>query len=167
MIRMWVEGKLPAINVDLEPAFETISDIMFRSVQQNFIVGGRPEKWPSLREFGLSGSAQSHLYQSGHLFESIQLKYDGTQATVFIDTARVPYASILNSGGVIRHPGSDKLQVFHYNGSLVFTQGTKPHNIPIPKRQYMMFQEEDKTQILEVLRNALFPDNKDTTETFN
>jgi len=156
MIDITISGSLPVVNSDFTEAFETIADIMFRSVQENFIVGGRPNQWPALKEFGLAGSVASHLYKSGFMFENIQLAYDSQHAKVSIDTTRVPYAAIHNFGGTIKHPGSDKFQVFPYNGGMIFTHGTKPHDINIPQRQFMMFQDEDREQILQTLSNAIF-----------
>ena len=157
MIDITISGSLPVVNSDFTEAFETIADIMFRSVQENFIVGGRPNQWPALKEFGLAGSVASHLYKSGFMFENIQLEYDGQHAKVSIDTTRVPYAAIHNFGGTIDHPEvSGKLMVFNYGGGIVFTYHTKRHDINIPQRQFMMFQDEDREQILQTLSNAIF-----------
>jgi len=156
MIDIQLTGQLPQLNADLESAMEQIADIMFRSVQQNFIAGGRPDQWAPLMPLMAQAS---HLYQTGNLFESIQIAWGDKSATVFIDTVRVPYAAINNFGGVIKHPGSSKFQVFDYGGGTIFTHGTKPHDIPIPARTFMMFQEEDKTQILQTLSNAIFMTN--------
>lgn len=155
MINIQIEGKLPELNADLEPAMQEIADVMFRSVQQNFIAGGRPDQWAPLMPLGQS----SHLYRTGNLFESLQLAWDKSSATVFIDTARIPYAAILNFGGIIKHPGSSKFQAFDLGGKMIYTHGTKAHDIPIPARPFMVFQEEDKEQILQTLSNAIFLTN--------
>lgn len=151
-----LSGSWPEANADMTEAFEKIADVMFRSVQQNFIVGGRPTAWPPLSAYGVDGAQASHLMQSGNLFENIQLEWDRQSATVGIDTVRVPYAAIHNFGGVIQHPGSKKFQAFEYNGGMVFTWGTKAHAIPMPQRQFMMFQEEDRTEILGIYGDAIF-----------
>lgn len=160
MIDIQISGNLPQVNDNLEPAMSEIADIMFLSVQQNFIAGGRPNQWEPLKPFGES----SHLYRSGRLFESLQLQWDGNSATVFIDTSRLPYASILNYGGTIKHPGSNKFQAFEYMGGMVYTYGTKPHDINIPQRMFMLFQEEDKTKILQILSNAIFIQGGETIQ---
>jgi phage gpG-like protein len=152
MIEVNVENNIPDVNTNLEPAMEKIVGIMYRSVQMNFLAGGRPNQWEPLAHLGLP----SHLYQSGRMFENIQLSWNNTSATVFIDTSRVPYARINNFGGVIKHPGSDKFQVFQGADGTVFTHGTKPHDINIPQRKFMMFQEEDKAKILQTLSNVIF-----------
>lgn len=152
MIDVKLSGDMPTVNTDYTSAMEQIRDIMFASVQQNFITGGRPTQWEPLQPFGLP----SHLYQSGAMFDSIQVEHDRNHASVFIDTARMPYAAIHNYGGTIKHPGSKKFQAFQYGDAMVFTYGTKAHDIRIPQRQFMMFQEEDKTAILQILGNAIF-----------
>ncbi len=152
MINIQIDGQLPQLNADLTQAMEQIADVMYRSVQENFIAGGRPNQWAPLQPLGVD----SHLYQSGRLFESIQLMWDDKSATAFIDTARVPYAAILNFGGTIKHPGSNKFQAFMYGGEMIYTHGTRPHDINIPARTFMMFQDEDKTRILDVLSSAIF-----------
>jgi phage gpG-like protein len=161
MIDIQITGTLPKLNDNLEPAMEKIADIMFRSVQQNFLAGGRPNQWAPLQPFGES----SHLMKSGKMFENIQLRWDSTSATVYLDSSRVPYAAIHNFGGTIKHPGSDKFQAFEYMGGLVvLPYGTKPHDIPIPQRMFMLFQEEDKTKILEILSSAIFIQNGETIQ---
>jgi phage gpG-like protein len=160
MLNIELTGTLPKLNNNLEPAMEKIADVMFRSVQENFLAGGRPNQWAPLQPLG----EQSHLYQSGRMFENIQLKWDATSAMVYLDTARVPYAAIHNFGGVIKHPGSDKFQAFEYMGGMVFTHGTKAHNINIPQRMFMLFQEEDKTKILEILSSAIFIQQGETIQ---
>ena len=136
MIDIQITGTLPKLNDNLEPAMEKIADIMFRSVQENFLAGGRPNQWAPLQPFG----EPSHLMQSGEMFQNIQLKWDATSATVYLDTSRVPYAAIHNFGGTIKHPGSDKFQAFEYMGGMIYTYGTKAHNINIPQRMFMHFQ---------------------------
>jgi len=152
MIEVKTEDRIQTPNTDMTPAMERIADIMYRSVQENFISGGRPNQWEPLAHLGLP----SHLYQSGRMFENIQFSWSDTQAMVYIDTNRVPYARMNNDGGVIKHPGSKKFQAFQGADGMVFTHGTKAHDIPIPQRRFMMFQEEDKEKILQELSTAVF-----------
>ena len=76
-------------------------------------------------------------------------------AEVGIDTAIVPYAAIHQFGGTIEHPGSDKFQAFEIGGQWVYTHGTKPHPITIPARPYMMFQDADVEQIIQILGDKI------------
>ena len=158
MIEIQIKGQLPNLNSNLEPAMGKVVDIMYRSVQENFIAGGRPNQWEPLKPFGES----SHLMKSGNMFQNIMLRWSDREAVVFIDTAKVPYAAIHNFGGTIKHPGSSKFQAFEYGGGMVYTWGTKPHDIPMPKRQFMMFQEEDKAKILQTLSDAIFTTSERT-----
>jgi phage gpG-like protein len=128
MIEITIDGKLPKVNEDRTATMAEIGDVMFRSVQQNFIEGGRPKTWPTLSPWG----EPSHLYDTGWMFENIQLDWGGQYATVFIDTDRVPYAMINNFGGVMG------------NGGLM------------SQREFMMFQEEDVAAILELYGDAIF-----------
>jgi phage gpG-like protein len=128
MIEITIDGKLPQVREDMTETMAQIGDVMFRSVQQNFIEGGRPTTWPTLSPWG----QPSHLIDTGFMFENIQLEWDGKHATVSIDTDRVPYAMIHNFGGVTG------------NGGLM------------PQREFMMFQEEDVAAILELYGDAIF-----------
>lgn len=56
---------------------------------------------------------------------------------VWQNAAIAPYGKIQNDGGIIKHPGSSKLQAFQGATGLVVTHYTKPHDIPITGRQYM------------------------------
>ena len=160
MIDIKITGTLPKVNTNFEPQMEQIADLMYRSVQENFLSGGRPNQWAPLQPLG----EISHLMRNGNLFENIQLRWNDKEAVVWVDTARVPYAAINNYGGTIKHPGSEKFQVFDYMGGTVFTHGTKPHNINIPARPFMLFQEEDKTRILEILSSAIFIESGETIQ---
>ena len=128
MIDIRLEGTLPKVNEDMTATMAEIGDLMFRSVQQNFIEGGRPTTWPTLSPWG----EPSHLYDTGWMFGQILLGWDATHATVGVDTDRVPYAMIHNFGGVMG------------NGGLM------------PQREFMMFQEQDITAILELYGDAIF-----------
>lgn len=144
--------KLPVISDDFTAVLGEIGEYMMDSITMNFYQGGRPETWEPLKRTG----EPSLLMQSGRLVSSLQMASNDTEAKVWIDTNAVPYAAIHNFGGVIKHPGSNKFQAFEWNGEMVFTWSTKPHDIPIPQRQFMMFQEEDKQWILSKLASAVF-----------
>jgi phage gpG-like protein len=88
------------------------------------------------------------LEGTGNLYASGQYTVLGPEVTISWG-AGLPYAFIQNFGGIIHHPGSEgKLQVFEIDGTIVFTRKTKPHDIPIPPRAYMMFQNEDIDYIM-------------------
>jgi len=135
LIDVKITGDLPEVNEDREQVMAAIGDIMLRSGRQNFLEQGRPNPWPPTK----SGGSGMTLIRSGHLFESIQAEWNENEATVFVDTGTVPYALIHNFGGVIQYPGDGD-----------------PYDINMPQREYMMFQDEDITEILELYGNALF-----------
>lgn len=157
MLTTEIIGTLPTINSNLAESMRWAGNLMLDSVRKNFMAAGRPDKWPQKKD-----GSRSFLFQSGDLLRSIQMRSDATSATVSISTRDVPYAAIHNFGGVIKHPGSSKFQVFHIGGAVVFTHGTKPHDIHIPQRQYMMFQEEDRRAILERIGLAIFTQSERT-----
>lgn len=156
MIDITIDGHLPEFKEDfVMQALSKAGDYQWHSVLQNFIAGGRPNKWPPLKSLGLP---DAHLIESGALFESIQVLvgHDNGIPTAVIFTEGVPYAAIHQWGGVIHHPGSDSLQVWQGADGPVFSQHTRPHDITIPQRMYMMFQEEDVSAIAEVMGSTIF-----------
>ena len=146
------------VVTDHKESFEKIAEMMFQSVQTNFIEGGRPP-WEALARGGVS-----HLHESGALYGSIQ-KFSGEDFAEIQAGQGIPYAAIHQFGGTINHPGSDKPQVFTVNGALVFAaKGTKPHQIRIPARPYLSFQDEDIEAIKAMLPNMFLRFYNVTTE---
>jgi len=154
-----ITGNLPNVNADFAEQMGLIGQLLFDSITQNFIDGGRPDQWEPLKAGG-----KSHLIQSGALVESLQMTSDQNSAMVSVDTNQIPYAAIHNFGGTIQHPGSNKFQAFEYDGGMVFTWKTKPHKIRIPQRQFMLFQQEDKQKILAMLAGAIFTQSTRRTQ---
>ena len=66
----------------------------------------------------------------------------------------VKYAAIHEFGGIIQHPGSDKLQAWtNAAGKKIVVHGTKPHAIPMPERSFMRSALADMRQtIIDELR---------------
>jgi len=152
MIEITMTGNFPTLQPITSQTMESITMLMFRSIQDNFVAGGRPNQWEPLKKTG----EPSFLAQSGTLMKSLEGSWDNYSAKVGIDTGKIKYAAIHQFGGTIKHPGSDKFQVFDIGDTVVFTHGTKAHNINIPARPYLLFQEIDKTKILEILSSAIF-----------
>jgi phage gpG-like protein len=126
---------------DLSDLFAEAQFIMFQSVMENFSSGGRPNTWAPLKKTG----APSHLYKSGRLIEQIRSHSGSDFAEVYVSD--VPYAAIQNFGGTIHHPGSTKFQAFQIGDKWVYTHGTQPHEIDIPARPFMLFQDEDVVRV--------------------
>ena len=152
MINIEMTGTLPGINANLEPAMGQIQDIMLQSVQMNLMMGGRPNP------FAVKQPNETPLVGSGKMFAGIQGKHDSQSATVYMDDSVRSrngffYPAALNYGAEIP-PVEGKLMVFEYNGGTIFTTRRKGFHLgPFP---FMIFQEEDKTQILQILSNAIF-----------
>ena len=126
---------------DLTDVFAECEQLMLQSVRQNFFAGGRPNTWAPLKKTG----EPSHLYKSGKLVEQIGSHHGADFAEVYVSD--VPYAAIQNFGGTIHHPGSTKFQAFQIGDKWVYTHGTQPHEIDIPARPFMLFQDEDVVRV--------------------
>jgi phage gpG-like protein len=152
MIEIKIEGKLPTVNGNLEPAMASIQDIMLQSVQMNLMMGGRPNP------FAVKQPNETPLVGSGKMYAGIQGTHTGSSATVYMDDSVRSgngffYPAALNYGAEIP-PVEGKLMVFEYNGGTVFTTRRKGFHLgPFP---FMLFQEEDKVKILQTLSNAIF-----------
>lgn len=143
MIEIKMTGTLPTFDSSqLGKTFEEISEMMFKSVHRNFDFEGRPTPWEPLKY----SRQETPLVLSGRLRNSIYQKSDESSAEVGVPSS-IPYAFIHNFGGVINHPGTQ-------NG---FGKGIPipPHPIRIPKREYMMFQDEDIQDILNKFGNDM------------
>jgi phage gpG-like protein len=94
MITMEMTGKFPQLNSDFLPEMEKISLMMYDSVEENFIAGGRPNQWPPLKKTGL----KSHLIKTGALLASITSSFDKESARVGTNTNEIPYAAVHQFG---------------------------------------------------------------------
>jgi len=133
-----VQAAIPQIDPDwLEKAMTDGADYMFRSIVRNFEEGGRPEKWQAKRD-----GTPATLMESGTLLDSLYEEV-GPDYFKIGEPDSVRYAAIHNFGGDIPWPGTD-------NG---FGRGIHigPHIIPMPRRTYLMFQEEDPKAVIEIL----------------
>lgn len=119
--------------------------------------------WPPRRD----GQASHLMGKTMALTTSMRTTATDTEAILGMGKG-VPYAAIHNFGGTIKHPGSSKLQTFRIDGKWITTHGTKAHLIPMPKRQYMMFQPGDEDKYRIMVRNyiaAFIAANKTTRRT--
>lgn len=152
MIEIKIDGKFPTLNGNLEPAMGQIQDIMLQSVQMNIMMGGRPNP------FAVKEPNETPLVGSGKMYAGIQGTHDSTSATVYMDDSVRSsngffYPAALNYGAEVP-PVEGKLMVFDYNGGTVFTMRRKGFHLgPFP---FMIFQEQNKTQILQILSTAIF-----------
>jgi len=154
MIDMQFTGTLAQINTNLSSFFQKAEEIMLASVQLNIMMGGRPP-------FQVKQPNSSPLVGSGRMYRGIMGTSDATSATVYMDSSVVsktgfPYPKSLNDGADV--PAVEgKLMVFEIDGHTVFTYKRKAyHRNAFP---FMIFQEQDKARILELLPEAIFIQN--------
>lgn len=107
----------------------------------------------------LSGQVLNKV--SGRLYNSISSTMIENPSTVYgvVMTQGVPYARIHEYGGTIHHPGSSKFQAWMGPNGMIFTHGTKPHDIVIPERSYMRssladMQDQIVSQLTQAVRGA-------------
>jgi phage gpG-like protein len=150
MIGVEVTGTLPTIKEsDWKSINEEIGNVALDAVRQNFIEGGRPDKWQPLK----SGEP-SFLFKSGNLLNSIQMTTgeDGDEYwSETSTTGGLPYAEIHQYGGIIQHPGSTKAPIpMMINGEMTFRWMKDPFTIDIPPRPFMELTDEDIRQMQEL-----------------
>jgi phage gpG-like protein len=152
LLNIELTGTLPKVNENLEPAMASIQDIMLQSVQMNIMMGGRPNP------FAVKNPNETPLVGSGRMYAGIQGMHDGRSATVYMDPSVRSskgffYPAALNFGAEVP-PVEGKLMVFEFEGKTIFTYSRKGFHLgPFA---FMIFQEQDKTAILQVLSNAIF-----------
>lgn len=100
--------------------------------------------------------------RSGALRRSIRSEFtdNGKRMVAKVGSHGIKYAAIHEYGGVINHPGSDKLQVFKSGGKTVFAHGTRPHKIPMPMRSYLRDSLSESREVIvnrmrEAIRNGV------------
>lgn len=137
------------------------------SVMTNFEEGGRPIKWdPSEKTKKNNGSRT--LIDSGDM-SMIQAETeessDGLRLVLMPGPLAKAYSRIQNEGGVINMPGRQLRFRKNKNGKTVFAKNShkrvdretisKPYNITIPKREYLIIPEQDYGMILDNVRSAV------------
>lgn len=126
------------------------AEIMRSSVVRNFEVGGRPQRWAPLKPGTLarrksSGGPLVVSGMGGGLMGSVSAWSGRIRARVFTDKIY----------GAIHQFGAAKGQ-FGRIMSILPGGGSRSMNVPwgsIPARPFMVLQEEDATEIREVLRD--------------
>jgi phage gpG-like protein len=159
------DGPARAIVVDLRqrtgnttPAMRIIGEIGRSSIIRNFEAGGRPTPWlksrRAIREGGIT------LTKTPRLAKSIVFKAGRDQVDI---GTNVIYARIHNLGGEIQSPARER--VLHFkpqdgrrkNSPLRFARAKqakigmkvagRAYVITMPKREFMLLQPEDWTEI--------------------
>jgi len=142
--------------------------LMLGSIDKNFRAEGRPTKWAPLSEMTLArrrkeGRGAKILQDTGLGRGSIVYDVVSDQE-VQIGTP-LDYMKIHQMGGSINLPARtivpNKARVLHWvdpeTGKDIFSMWAhqKARTIKIPKRQFLLFQEEDKTNIVKIFTEYL------------
>ena len=156
---------------NLTPAMRIIGEIVRTSVVKNFEAEGRPTPWKKSRRAIKEGGRT--LTRRGRLMNSITAK--AGPASVDIGT-NVIYARIHNLGGEIKHPARER--VLHFSqktrGKMTFGRpgsgdlfakrskaryamkvAGREYTIVMPKREFLLVQPEDWTEIRAALQEHL------------
>jgi phage gpG-like protein len=159
------DGPARAVVVDLRqrgenttPAMKIIGEIGRTSIVKNFEAGGRPTPWKkskrTIKEGGIT------LTKTRRLANSITSK--AGRDSVDIGTNAIQ-ARIHNLGGEIKHPARERVLHFsqktrgQMSGGDLFAKRSKAryamkvsgkaYTITMPKREFMLLQPEDWTEI--------------------
>jgi len=123
---------------DLRIPLKRAGILMLGSIDKNFRAEGRPDKWTPLSDMTLSmrrknGKGAKILQDTGHGKGSIVYKpISNTKAQVGTD---VKYMGIHQTGGTVK----------------MFGKGT----VKIPKRKFLLFQDEDNKNIVKIFTEYL------------
>jgi phage gpG-like protein len=154
MLDIKLTGQLPWLNAELEPAMRNIAELMYESVRENFLTGGRPMAWPPNR------AGTPTLRASGTLEKSIQKMSGDGWAKV---GTNLGYAFTQNFGrsfvpskSAIGFFWARFYETMDSRWKWMALAGIGGKVFKIPQREFMMFQEEDKAKILEMLNSAIF-----------
>jgi len=140
--------------------------LMLGSIDKNFRAEGRPTKWAPLSEMTLArrrkeGRGAKILQDTGLGRGSIVYDVVSDQE-VQIGTP-LDYMKIHQMGGSINLPARDiypiNAKALHWisDGKDVFAMHVhqEARTVKIPKRQFLLFQEEDKTNIVKIFTEYL------------
>jgi len=151
---------------DLRIPLKRCGILMLSSIDKNFRAEGRPKKWAPLSPMTIAmrrkeGKGAKILQDTGHGKGSIVYKVVSNQK-VQIGT-NLGYMKIHQEGGSIKIPARDiypvKAKALHWvsDGKDVFAMHVhqKARTAKIPQRKFLLFQKEDKTNIVKVFTEYL------------
>ena len=153
---------------DLRVPLKRCGILMLRSIDKNFRVEGRPKRWAPLSPMTIAmrrkkGKGAKILQDTGLGKGSIDYKVVSNQK-VQIGTNR-DYMKIHQTGGSIKIPARDiypvKAKVLHWvdpnTGEDIFAMHVhqKERMAKIPQRKFLLFQEEDKKNIVKIFTEYL------------
>ncbi len=169
---------------DLTPILHVIASLINEAFRKNFDLGGRWSgqttgidlfsggsqqwsKWSSKYNPTLKHPNASILVRSGVMRQQIEVREEGTNQISI--SASTPYAAIHQFGGVINHPGRTPYIILsnhqaHFiskkKAAELEAEGrkvkvTKPHQITIPPRPFLVLSEDDVNEIAEVIKKYI------------
>jgi len=153
---------------DLRIPLKRCGILMLRSIDKNFRAEGRPKRWAPLSPMTIAmrrkkGRGAKILQDTGHGKGSIVYKVVSNQK-VQIGTP-LDYMRKHQEGGTIKIPTRDiypvKARVLHWvdpkTGEDVFAMHVhqKARTAKIPQRKFLLFQEEDKKNIVKIFTEYL------------
>ena len=151
------------------PALRIIGSIIRTSVVRNFEKGGRPERWQESKRVKKSGGTT--LVRKGFgggLLGSINVHVGANEVSVGTNKE---YAAIHQFGGTVHHPAHER--ILHFKtfqrgprlGRTLFAKPGKashavkitggPYDITMPKRPFLLIQDEDWTEMTDAVNDFL------------
>ena len=148
---------------DFTPALEEIGEQMVASITTNFLVGGRPEKWPPLSLatlFARVGGVKRAFKAKFH--KRREYSVDGlkerarsvmTAAKPLIDTGRLMKSITYKLRG--RHGVAVGTNVVYGAIHQFGGKAGRGHSVTIPARPFLVVQDEDLQEIGEILKRHI------------
>lgn len=175
----YIKNKIDSLIEQVKiTALKVIEEEAVRSIQKNFEAGGRP-KWiaskKTLTKKGrkISGnifSGSNTLIDSGNLsLVTAKADLSNNIVTLTTDARTRAYARIHQEGGIINHPGGTHARRKKKDGRSVFASKnrdtgkankvdvsfSKPYQIKIPPRPYLVIPAEDYPDILRSVESRI------------
>jgi phage gpG-like protein len=158
--------KIAARIRNTKPVMGVIGEIVQASIQRNFEVGGRPEKWKSLSRHTIARRAARNKWPGQILVVSGRLKAIVTQ--VFSDQVKIsanqPQAAVMHFGakkgsfGTVTARVAAHVRRLKSGKEVTVSAHTRMQKMPwgdIPSRKFMLVQEEDWKEMSAALGDFL------------
>ena len=134
-----------------------------RSIRHNFDEGGRP-KWLPRKRISKRQKGTNILVISGAM-KNVIAEAEGDKVTVRVNPLAREYAAVQNYGGTINMPARNLKFRKNKTGKTVFASSrhkritkevtSKPYQIKIPARPFMVIPEQDFQRILNAIKSQI------------
>lgn len=151
---------------DLRVPLKRASILMLRSIDKNFRAEGRPRKWAKLAPMTIAmrrkkGKGAKILQDTGGLKGSFDYKVVSKQQAKI--GTMYKFAKIHQKGKTVRIPARDiypvKAKALHFmiGGKDIFVKHVhqKARSVKIPARPFLLFQEDDRRNIVKIFSEYL------------